>query len=172
LLPEEITMVEIALNADMIFEIAQKIEARSARFYRDAARKMDSPRKREFLTELAIMEEGHIADFGEIRKTVAELEAGLETAQENVILTPFLEAMMRLLITDLNTTSEESSLNFQSVKDILLTAIGMEKDSIIFYLAMKDGIPAGPERNKIDIILVQEKEHLTLLNGFLRELVT
>ena len=163
-------MPEIILSADKIFEIAEKIEIKGASFYRNAAEKMDAPRKRQLLIELAIMEDGHAADFAEIRRTIQVLDEGLPTIPESALLSPFLQSMTRLLISDLDTSREESKIKFDSIKDILLTAIGMEKDSIIFYLAIKDAIPTGPERNKIDVILAQEKEHLTLLNGFLGEL--
>ncbi len=55
-------------NANDIFEVAIKIEQNGAKFYRDAAKKIDDEKNKQFLTELAAMEDGHEATFAGLQK--------------------------------------------------------------------------------------------------------
>ena len=57
----------------------------------------------------------------------------------------------------------------EKVENILQIAIGLEKDSIVFYLGMKDGIPERLGRSKVDEIIKEEMRHMASLS---RELET
>jgi rubrerythrin len=57
----------------------------------------------------------------------------------------------------------------EKVEDILRIAIGLEKDSIVFYLGMKDAVPERLGRSKIDPIIKEEMNHMSSLS---RELET
>jgi len=57
----------------------------------------------------------------------------------------------------------------EKAEDILQTAIGLEKDSVVFYLGMKDAIPQRLGRSKIDGIIKEEMGHIATLS---RELET
>jgi len=43
-------------------------------------------------------------------------------------------------------------------------AIGLEKDSIVFYLGMKDAVPERLGRSRIDDIIREEMSHVYLLS--------
>ena len=51
------------------------------------------------------------------------------------------------------------------MKEILKAAIMAEKDSIVFYLGMKEMVPEGLGKAKIDIIIKEEMGHIKLLSG-------
>ncbi|MBU1344653.1 MAG: rubrerythrin, partial [Proteobacteria bacterium] len=55
------------------------------------------------------------------------------------------------------------------IKDILTSALQAEKDSIAFYLGMKELIPAKLGKSKIDTIIKEEMSHIRLLAGKLTE---
>ncbi|MCK5100356.1 MAG: rubrerythrin, partial [Desulfobacteraceae bacterium] len=55
-------------NANDIFEMAIKIEQNGAKFYRDAADKVEGEENKQFLLELATMEDGHEATFASMQK--------------------------------------------------------------------------------------------------------
>ena len=59
----------------------------------------------------------------------------------------------------------DALLGTESIQDILKTAIGLEKDSIVFYTSMKEFVPktAGPE--KVDAIIKEEIGHIVELTN-------
>ena len=50
------------------------------------------------------------------------------------------------------------------MRDILKAAIEAEKDSIVFYLGMKESIPEAFGRQKMDAIIKEEMEHIRILS--------
>ena len=52
-----------------------------------------------------------------------------------------------------------------SMKEILRTAIGMEKDSIVFYAGIKEMVPEELGKDRIEAILKEEMSHLALLSN-------
>ena len=57
----------------------------------------------------------------------------------------------------------------ETLEDILRTALGLEKDSILFYLGVKDMVPPNYGQEKIDEIIREEKRHVAQLAGLLRK---
>jgi len=57
----------------------------------------------------------------------------------------------------------KKQLDTSSIELILLNAIGMEKDSIVFYVGIKDLVSEKLGKNKIDNIIDEEKKHIRLL---------
>jgi len=51
------------------------------------------------------------------------------------------------------------------MKEILKSAIEAEKDSIIFYLGMKDAVPEKLGKDKIEAIIKEEMGHVRLLSS-------
>ena len=57
------------------------------------------------------------------------------------------------------------------IRRILRVAIGLEKDSIIFYLGMKELVPENLGKNRIDKIIKEEMGHIRLLSWFQKKLL-
>jgi rubrerythrin len=57
----------------------------------------------------------------------------------------------------------EKDINVSPFNEILKFAINAEKDTIIFYIVMKDAISNDYNINKIDEIIKKEMNHITLL---------
>ena len=51
----------------------------------------------------------------------------------------------------------------ETMENILQTAMGMEKDSIVFYLGMKELVPERLGKDRIDAIIKEEMGHLASL---------
>ena len=58
----------------------------------------------------------------------------------------------------------EKENDFTSFKEILKGAITAEKDSIVFYLGMKDYVPVKLGKQKLDEIIKEEMDHIRLLS--------
>ncbi|MBT3176291.1 MAG: ferritin family protein [Desulfobacula sp.] len=150
-------------NANDIFEIAVKIEQNGAIFYRDAAKLLENEDHKQFLLELAKMEDDHEKTFAAMQKQLTDKEAFSSTfdpGDENVL---YLKA---LADTRVFFEKDKPESNFQG---ILGAAIQAEKDSIAFYLGMKELVPLKLGQSKINDIIKEEMSHIRILAGKLME---
>ena len=150
-------------NADDIFEIAVKIEQNGAKFYRNAATQVKEEQHKKFLLELAKMEDDHEVTFANMQKELKDEETFSTTFDpddENVL---YLKALA-----DTRVFSEREQAG-NSFKSILGTAIQAEKDSIAFYLGIKELVPKKLGQSKIDDIIKEEMSHIKLLAEKLTE---
>ena len=54
----------------------------------------------------------------------------------------------------------------ESMVQIIDIAIGLEKESILFYLGLKDMVPPKYGQEKLDQIIREEQRHITQLSAF------
>jgi len=150
-------------NADDIFEMAVKIEQNGAVFYREAAQNVEGDSNKKFLLELAEMEDEHEKTFAAMKKQLSQ-DMALSTAfdpngENEMYLKAFADTRVFF-------KKEQPSSN---LADILVCAIQTEKDSITFYLGMKEFVPEKLGKNKLDDIIKEEMGHIRLLAGKLSE---
>ena len=153
-----------AFNIDEIFEMAEQIERNGASFYRDAAVAIADPGEKTLLRELAEMEDQH-------EKTFADLRAGLpEKDKTTTAFDPEDETMLYLrALADVKIFFEKT-IDTSSMEEILKAAIIAEKDSIVFYLGMKEMVTGDLEKSKLNAIIKEEMGHIKLLSGKLVDL--
>lgn len=150
-------------NANDIFEIAIKIEQNGAIFYRDAAKKMETEAQKQFLLDLAGMEDHHEITFAKMQKKLKEEESFSTTFDPDDENGLYLKALADTRV------FFEKKYPDKSFQDILSTAIQAEKDSIAFYLGMKEMVSAKLGKSKIDDIIKEEMNHIKILAGKLME---
>ena len=150
-------------NAKDIFEIAEQLEGNGAAFYRKAAAATGIAEARTLLEGLAAMEDEH-------GKTFAALKAELTAADKaGTVFDPDDEAGLYLKsLADVRVFFEKT-MDTSSLTEILKSAIEAEKDSIVFYLGMKDLVPEKLGKNRIDAIIKEEMGHIRSLS---KQLVT
>lgn len=150
-------------NADDIFEMAVKIEENGAAFYREAAEGIQDEKSKNFLLELARMEDNHKLTFAGMKKDLSEKEkipTTFDPNDENILyLRAFADTRVFF--------KKENPGN--RMERILGSAIQAEKDSIVFYLGMKEIVPEKYGRSKLDDIIKEEMGHIRLLAGKLSE---
>jgi rubrerythrin len=149
-------------NADEIFEMAEQMERNGAKFYRDAAEGVSSPGEKEWLLQLAQMEDAHEKVFQTIR---ADLTAGAKTSS---VFDPQGESALYLKALVDTKVFYEKDIDTSSMHGILKAAIQAEKDSIVFYLGMKEAVAMDKGKARIEDIIKEEMGHIRLLS---RELV-
>ena len=150
-------------NANEVFEMAEQLERNGAKFYNDAARGDINPSHKKLLLKFAAMEVEHEKTF---KKMKAELN---EKEKASTVFDPQGEALMYLRALADTRVFFEKKIDLTSMKEILKSAIEAEKDSIVFYLGMKDAVPEGLGKGKIDNIIKEEMGHIRLLS---KELVS
>ena len=145
-------------NADDIFEMAEQIERNGVAFYKTASENVADPQSRKLLTELSQMEEQHAKFYASMRATLSEKEKTV------TVFDPENEGVQYLRALADTRVFFEKTINMKSMKDILKVAIEAEKDSIVFYLGMKDVVPEGMGKSRIDAIIKEEMGHIRLLS--------
>lgn len=150
-------------NADEVFEIAEQIERNGAKFYRTAAENIADADKKKLMIDLAGMEDEHEITFKNLRTGLTENEKVMTTFDPEGESEHYLRALADTCV------FYEKEIDNTSLKEILKTAITAEKDSIVFYLGMKDVVPTHLGKQKLDEIIKEEMSHIRLLS---KELIT
>ena len=146
-------------NADDVLAMAEQMEINGAKFYRLAADSTSDPANNKFLLELAAMEDEHEKIFKAMRAELSEKE------KESTVFDPNGEAGMYLRALADTRVFFEKEIDVTSMKAILTSAITAEKDSIVFYLGMKEAVADGLGKGRIDHIIKEEMGHIKLLSG-------
>jgi rubrerythrin len=158
----------IVFNADEILEMAEQIERNGARFYRQAADGQMDPGQREMLLELAAMEDEHEKVFADMRANLPGSEGGSSAFDPQGEAASYLRAMADGHVFDTKTDPTAFLESHRSITDILRKALDLEKDSIVFYLGMKDIVPERLGKDRIESIIREEMSHVVLLDRELR----
>ncbi len=145
-------------NAKDVFEMALQLERNGAAFYKNAAQKSHDAEAKKLLLQLSAMEEGHEKAFS---KMMADLS---EKDQASTVFDPQGEALAYLRALADTRVFFEKKMDPSTLKDIFMAAIGAEKDSIVFYLGIRDLVPEKFGKGRIDIIIKEEMGHLEALS--------
>jgi rubrerythrin len=150
-------------TANDVFEMAEQLERNGAKFYRTAAENVSDPRSKKLLIELAEMEDEH-------EKTFASLKADLTEAEKTrTVFDPEDESALYLRALADTRVFFKKKIDISSMEEILKAAIVAEKDSIVFYLGLKDFVPDQLGKNRLDKIIKEEMGHIRILS---KELVS
>jgi rubrerythrin len=145
-------------NADEVFEMAEQMERNGAKFYRDAAENTADASNKEMLIGLSKMEEAHEKMFESMR---AELKAA---EKASTVFDPSGEAGVYLRALVDSRVFFEKEIDVTSMVEILKSAIEAEKDSIVFYLGMKEAVPENLGKDRIEAIIKEEMGHIRMLS--------
>ncbi len=154
-------------NTDEIFEMAEEIERNGARYYRQAAKNTFDEKTKQMFLDMAVMEDEHLDAFKQIRIWLSE------KGKKPVVFGPDDEATMYLQIMASNRGTEgrksqtEELNGSETIEQIINFAINAEKNSIVFYVGLKNLVPSKIGRNKVDAIIKEEMAHLVRLNQYL-----
>jgi rubrerythrin len=157
--------VSIPFSADEILGIAEQIERNGARFYRKAAEAISDSRAGKRLLDLAAMEDAHERIFADMRADLSgkELEPTAGDPWGEAAL--YLQGIADGNVFDVKQDLSEWLTGKESKEDILRAAIGLEKDSIVFYAGIKEMVPQELGKDRIEAILKEEMSHLALLSN-------
>ena len=156
-------------NADELFEMAEQIERNGREFYDRAAKISKDAKGKDILLTLASWEEQHEKLFAAMRKglTKKDREKGLVDRDDQAA--KYLQAAADTHIFNVQEASNILQGN-ESMMDVLTIALGFEKDTVVFYLAMKELVPKALGNDKIDGILYEEMDHVRIITDHIKAL--
>lgn len=156
-------------NAADAFEMAIQIEKNGAAFYRKAASLQEDEVNIKFLETIARMEDRHQAGFEEMKRTLSDMEKTQTVFDPKEEMALYLKSMSDSHGGEGNPYAAAQLTGDESMAQIITTAISLEKESILFYVGLKDLVPPKLGREKIDDIIDEEKKHISQLSGFLKK---
>ncbi len=153
-----------SFNADEVFQMAEEIEGRAEDFYLKAANIADDAEIKKFFNKLADMEKTHYEIFAQMRGQLAGEEI------ETEVFDPDNEAFYYLKALADSRGSEgmaEAGVEFtgaETMEQIFDAAIKAEKESINFYVGIKELVKAQAGKDKIEQIIKEEISHAAELS--------
>lgn len=154
----------IGFNAEEIFLMAEQIERNGTKFYRKVAETAPNPASRQMLLDLAAMEVEHERTFAALRTKLNQQERQAMTFDPDSEGAAYLRAFADGEVFDVKADPAGKLTGHESIQDVLRTAIGMEKDSVLFYIGIRDMVPANLGKDRVELIIQQEMGHITLLS--------
>ncbi|MDY6792718.1 MAG: ferritin family protein [Thermodesulfobacteriota bacterium] len=158
-------------NAAEIFEVAIRIEENGAAFYRKAAQLQADASNQDFLGKLASMEDVHKVTFVEMKDRITEAEKSQTVFDPHGELSLYLSSMADSHGGEGSPAAADSLTGKETMEEIISIAIGLEKNSILFYLGLRDMVPPKLGREKIDDIIREERKHIAQLTTLHRKIV-
>lgn len=156
-------------TADDVFTMAVRIEENGKAFYEGAAAKTEDPAVKKLFEELALMEEGHVKKFKKLR---ARLEGSFPADRvwdPEGLAESFLQATADTHIFTVQAATERL-MDVDNADEALDMALMFEKDSVVFFLGMKDILPDEEGKGEIDKLIESERDHVRMLSRKKREL--
>jgi rubrerythrin len=161
-------IVKVAFNAFEVFEIAEQIERNGTRFYIRAAELFDERRICRTFLRLAEWEKEHERTFAGMKQRLAEQEPAAKTPGPDDLL-PDPRVMAGMAVFGLRPDPGEELGDKANKKDIICMALEKEKDSIVFYHGLKEFVPDGADKDKINDIIKEEMKHVVILGHALNK---
>lgn len=145
-------------NANDVFEMAEQLERNGADFYQQAAGAATDPNAKELLLKLASMEVEHEKLFTGLKSNLTDKD------KVSTTFDPEGESMLYLRSLADTRVFFKKQIDISSMEEVLKSAIVAEKDSIVFYLGMKELVPEKYGKEKLDLIIREEMQHIRLLS--------
>jgi rubrerythrin len=155
-------------NAGQVLTMAMLIERNGVAFYRAAAARATNPDVRDRLLELADMEGEHEGHFAAMKDELSGLEAGDLVADAGAV--HILEALANGHVFDIRKDPESVLTGRETPEQLYRIAIGIEKEAVVFFTALKHAVPVKRGRARLDEIIQEELGHIALLGQALQAL--
>jgi len=159
-LTEKENRMTTAITGDYVLRMAEQIERNGAEFYGIAAVHAPEP-ARPVLLELATAEAQHQQQFHDIRSRLSGKPAGAGEPDQEV--TAYLQGLLAGKFFE--STADPASYfdGSETYRDIVLTAIRLEKEIIAFYEGVKLVLGDKDSRSVVELIIRAEMGHITTL---------
>jgi rubrerythrin len=149
-------------NAEEIFRIAEQIERNGVLFYEKAAERFQGE-ARQRLAALSVMEKVHGQLFTAMRKEIFEGDSRDAMPDPDQEVQKYLAAFADGTIFTVKSDPAGLLTGTESPEEIIRLAIQLEKDSVVFYVGIREAVPELMGRDKIEKIIKEEMSHITLL---------
>lgn len=159
--------MKASYSLDEVFEIAEQIERNGAAFYRKASELAGSDETRDLFDTLVEQEVSHEQTFAQMRRNLVPTESSIAVYDKDEIVAIHLQALAGRDVFKKTQEPGDILTGSESVSDVLRLAIDRERDSVIFYAAIRTLMDDEEDRARIDRIIREEQSHGADLNAAL-----
>ncbi|MFA6133839.1 MAG: ferritin family protein [Phycisphaerae bacterium] len=159
--------MDMQINPAYVLEMAERIERNGVDFYQIAARYVSDARSAQLLLQLAAMEGRHEEIFAEMRRRLGGGPESGEPLDPDSETALYLRGLLAGKFFDIRTTPADYLRPKDTASDILLTAIGLEKETLVFYEGVKQVVRPA-DRPVVERVLAEEMGHIAQLASVLR----
>ncbi|MDR1038657.1 MAG: ferritin family protein [Deltaproteobacteria bacterium] len=150
-------------NAVEALKIAISIEENGLKFYTDAAKRFAPSSTADLFAKLAHEEEGHKALFQAMLDALPKDEAPTAFDPDNE-MDQYLKMMAGMHIFQQDPAEVAKVLAaVKDQKDALTLAITFEKDSVMFFVQLKEASAEMSDKISVDMLIAEEARHLRIL---------
>ena len=151
-------------TADDVFAMAVRMEENGKAFYLAAAERTRDPQLNKLFQELATMEDGHIVVFGNLRGRLMEFFPAQTVWDPEGLAESYLSATADTHVFTVEAATERLK-GIKTANQILDMAIQFERDSVAFFLGMKEVLPDPKGKGEIDELILAEMSHIQMLSS-------
>jgi len=161
--------METKFNVFEVFQIAEKIEHDTAKFYLKMAQVFDDEEKRDILYKLANWRAKHEKALAGRRKLFSANTGTFGTFDPNnyVLSNPHVMAGLAAFAT--KPDERRQMTGKEGKKDIIKDAIRRSKQAVVFYRGLKDFARDPASEDTIDQIIKEESKHVIALTESLEK---
>lgn len=153
----------ISFNIDEILEMAEQIERNGTRFYLFAAERLKQ--FQDLFKQLATQEEQHRAVFSVMREKLSPADRESTVYDPDNVNSNYLRTLADREVFKIDDDPQGSFPPSVTLAGVIDAAVCKEKDSIFFYVGMKELVPEKLGREKINSIISEEYGHIAFLRG-------
>lgn len=159
----------MTFNQEEVLVIAQRIEENGEKFYSLASKVVKNKQLSSLLDWLAQEEHKHYETFTTMRQELQDNPKWWDPDEE---VEKHINAIADLNVFKYPFSIETIVKDIKSPEHAIYIALGFEKDSIIYYLSLLQGISQKNvrEREQINKIIYIEMDHIYKLNDILKTL--
>jgi len=155
-------------KADDVFVMGVRIEENGNAFYKGAAARAGNAKMKKLFEDLAAMEQSHILFFKELRSQLPSPIATDQVWDPEGLAESYLQATADTHIFTME-AADQRLKKAKTLDDVLELAIQFEKDSVSFFLGMKELLPDSKDKGAIDKLILAEMDHVRLLSNVQKE---
>jgi len=156
-------------TADDVFAMAVRIEENGHAFYAGAAEMSNDLKVKDLFQQLALMEEGHVRAFKALRSQLPGSDPTDSLWDPEGLAESYLQAAADTHIFTTETAKSRLA-TARTPMETLDMALQFEKDSIAFFIGMKEILPDAGGRPQIDELILQEMDHYRMLTAVKRRM--
>lgn len=150
------------MNVQEVFGVAVEIEKNGKAFYTEAMERAKTFSAKQLFQELAHWEEKHVEFFESLSANLKSpsLDGFEEPTQESMT---YLKAAADNHVFTKASAGIEAAARCKTTQEVLDTALQFEKDSVVYYSAMRTAVPESMGGAAIAQLIQEELKHVAIL---------
>lgn len=159
----------VAYSVNEIIEMAVQIERNGYAFYNEAAKRKDlDADSRNFIIWLRDAELDHEKTFLRLRDEIDNMILELSTDWDMVAA--YLKTIVESRIFNSEDSAIRKAAEAKDLMSVIDNAITFEKDTLLYFHAISDGISNDKAKTALRRIINEEVSHVLKLNDFKKKL--